>query len=156
MPNRSIMRDSDASGHFSVLLVEDNTGDYLLMKEARIGSRFKVDYHIVNDGLECLDFLNKRGKYKDEKLPDLIILDLSLEKMDGLDVLKGIKSDDRLKLIPVMVFTGSNSPAEIEKAYRNGANCYVNKPIGIAQLENTMKLVEEFWFGLVKLPYLKS
>ena len=117
------MRDSDGLGQFSILLVEDNFGDILLMKEARNGSRFRVEYHVVNDGLDCLDFLHKRGKYREEISPDLIILDLSFEKMDGLEVLREIKGDEHLKIIPVMVFTGSNSPTEIEKAYRSGANC---------------------------------
>ncbi len=146
------MRESDRLGQFSVLLVEDNIGDFLLMKEARSSSCYNVEYNVVNDGLDCLEFLNKKGKFQHVKTPDLIILDLSLEKLDGLDVLREIKADERLKIIPVMVFTGSNSPSEIEKAYRLGANCYVTKPMGIAQLECTMKLAEEFWFGLVKLP----
>jgi CheY-like chemotaxis protein len=150
------MRESDGPGQFTVLLVEDNVGDFLLMKEARNGSHYIVDYHVVTDGLDCLDFLHKRGIYREEKTPDLIILDLSLEKMDGLDVLREIKRDERLKVIPVMVFTGSNSPVEIEKAYRSGANCYITKPIGIGQLENTLRLMEDFWFGLVKLPSRKA
>jgi chemotaxis family two-component system response regulator Rcp1 len=146
------MRESNIPGQFTVLLVEDNVGDFLLMKEARNGSSYNVDYHVVTDGLDCLDFLHKRGVYREEKTPDLIILDLSLEKMDGLEVLREIKCDERLKVIPVMVFTGSNSPAEIEKAYRFGANCYITKPIGIGRLEFTLRLMEDFWFGLVKLP----
>jgi two-component system, chemotaxis family, response regulator Rcp1 len=150
------MRESDLPRQFTVLLVEDNVGDFLLMKEARSGSHYIVDYHVVTDGLDCLDFLHKRGIYHEEKTPDLIILDLSLEKMDGLEVLREIKRDERLKVIPVMVFTGSNSPAEIEKAYRSGANCYVTKPIGIGQLENALRLMEDFWFGLVKLPSTKA
>jgi CheY-like chemotaxis protein len=85
------MRESDRQAQFSVLLVEDNIGDFLLMKEARSSSSYNVDYQLVTDGLDCIDFLYKRGKYHDAKTPDLIILDLSLEKMDGLDVLKEIK-----------------------------------------------------------------
>jgi two-component system, chemotaxis family, response regulator Rcp1 len=146
------MRESEVSRGFSVLLVEDNVGDYLLMKEVRNGFRFKVDYHLVTDGLECLNFLRRKGEYGGAPTPDLIILDLSLEKMDGLDTLKEIKKDDNLKSIPVMIFTGSNSPAEIERAYQAGANCYVTKPMGLSQLENALRLMEEFWFGLVKLP----
>jgi CheY-like chemotaxis protein len=149
------MRESDRQAQFSVLLVEDNIGDFLLMKEARSSSSYNVDYQLVTDGLDCIDYLYKRGKYREAKTPDLIILDLSLEKMDGLDVLKEIKGDQNLKVIPVMVFTGSNSPSEIEKAYRCGANCYITKPMGIGQLESTLKLIEDFWFGLVKLPSMK-
>ncbi len=150
------MREPEKNGQFSVLLVEDNVGDFLLMKEARNSSSHSVDYHLVNDGLDCLDYLHKRGKYHEEKTPDLIILDLSLERMDGLDVLKEIKADEYLKTIPVMIFTGSNSPIEIERAYKFGANCYITKPMGITQLESTMKLAEDFWFGLVRLPNRKT
>ena len=138
------------------MLVEDNAGDYLLIKEARHGSPFTVDYILVTDGLDCLDVLYKRGKYEGSPTPNLIILDLSLERMDGLEVLKEIKGDELLKAIPVIVFTGSNSPTEIHKAYQIGANCYITKPIGLSQLENTMRLIEEFWLGLVKLPSMKS
>jgi two-component system response regulator len=150
------MRESFAPRIYSVIVVEDNVSDYLLMKEALNGSRFKANYNLVTDGTECLDFLRKRGKHSEATVPDLIILDLSLEKMDGIDVLREVKGDERLKIIPVVVFTGSNSPLEINKAYLAGANCYITKPIGFERLESTLRLIEEFWLGLVKLPGMES
>ena len=99
-----------------------------------------------------MNFLLKKGKYKDSSKPDLIILDLNLPKKDGREVLAEIKENDDLKRIPVVIMTISQAEADILKSYNLHANCYVTKPIDLNQFIKVIKSIEEFWFSIVKLP----
>jgi chemotaxis family two-component system response regulator Rcp1 len=136
----------------SILIIDDNDGDVILMREVLNGSKFLGSIHVARDGLEALDLLRKRGDIDNGRLPDIIFLDLSLPRMDGYQFLQEIRGDTVLKAIPVIVFTGSNSPNDIRRAYECGANCYLVKPMGLDILESTLRAVEEFWLGVVKLP----
>ncbi len=135
-----------------ILVVEDNPGDARLIKEVLNDQKIYNSLFIVNDGVEAMNFLQHKGKYKDSPKPDLIILDLNLPKKDGREVLADIKADDDLKRIPVVIMTISQAEADILKSYNLHANCYITKPIDLNQFIKVIKSIEEFWFSIVKLP----
>ena len=99
-----------------------------------------------------MDFLNKKGKFKDASTPDLVLLDLNLPKMNGFEVLEKIKSDEHLKLIPVIVLTTSQAEHDIIASYSMHVNCFVSKPVEYDSFMNVVKCIEDFWFTIVKLP----
>ncbi len=135
-----------------ILLVEDSPGDIRLTMEALKESRITNNLHIVNDGVEAIDFLMKNGEYVNSPTPDLILLDLNLPKINGFEVLKKIKEDDLLKVIPVVVLTTSQSERDILQSYQLHVNCFVSKPIEFDEFFNVIRTIEDFWFTIVKLP----
>jgi two-component system, chemotaxis family, response regulator Rcp1 len=135
-----------------ILIVEDNPGDARLIKEVLNDNKVYSSLYIVNDGVEAMHFLRAEGKYKSIPRPDLIILDLNLPKKDGREVLAEIKSDDRLKHIPIVIMTISQAEEDILKSYNLHANCYITKPIDLNQFIKVVKSIEDFWFSIVKLP----
>ncbi len=135
-----------------ILIVEDNKGDARLIKEVFYENKIFNSLHFVNDGIEALDFLYSRGRFAGSSMPDLIILDLNLPRKDGREVLAEIKSDDRLKHIPVVVMTISQADEDVLKSYNLHANCYVTKPIDLNQFTSVIRSIENFWFSIVKLP----
>lgn len=134
------------------LLVEDNPGDVRLTQEALKSHKVKNNLHVVIDGEEAIAFLRKQGKYKDAPRPDIILLDLNLPKKDGREVLAEIKSDPRLKAIPVVVITSSEAEQDIIKSYNLNANCYVTKPVNFDQFIKVVQSINDFWLTIVKLP----
>ena len=135
-----------------ILVVEDNPGDALLIREVLKSNKIYNTLNIVKDGEEAMDFLYRKGKFAEAPQPDLILLDLNLPKMDGRQVLAKIKSDDKLKQIPVVIMTMSQAEEDILKSYKLHANCYVTKPINLDQFVKVVESIEDFWFSLVKLP----
>jgi two-component system, chemotaxis family, response regulator Rcp1 len=135
-----------------ILIVEDNPGDIRLISEVLNENKIFSSVYTVNDGVDAMDYLNSRGRFKTATKPDLIILDLNLPRKDGREVLAEIKSDARFKFIPVVVMTISQSEEDIFKSYNLHANCYVTKPIDLNQFIKVIKSIEEFWFSIVKLP----
>jgi two-component system response regulator len=135
-----------------ILLVEDNPGDVRLTEEALKESKIAVNMRVANDGLEALAMLRREGKYADNPVADLILLDLNMPKMDGRELLRLIKSDDSLKLIPVVVLTTSDAEKDILQAYGLHANCYITKPVEFDQFMEIIKSIENFWLTVVKLP----
>jgi CheY-like chemotaxis protein len=135
-----------------ILLVEDNSGDARLAKEALKESKIKNQLYIVNDGMAAIDFLFKKNDYKDAPRPDLIILDLNLPKKDGCEVLAEVKADEDLKRIPVVVLTISKAEEDILKTYNLHANCYITKPLNFDKFIEVIKSIEDFWLTVVELP----
>lgn len=135
-----------------ILLVEDSPSDADLTVEALSDGKVLNNLHWVEDGVEALAFLRRQGKYNNAPRPDLILLDLNLPKKDGREVLAEIKTDPRLKLIPVVILTTSAAELDILKTYELNGNCYVTKPIDLEQFISVVKLIEVFWLALVKLP----
>lgn len=135
-----------------ILVVEDNSGDARLIKEVMSDNKRFSSFYLARDGVEAMDFLNNRGKFKDTPKPDLIILDLNLPKKDGREVLAEIKSDDNLKHIPIVIMTISQAEEDIINSYNLHANCYISKPIDLNQFIRAVRSIEEFWFTIVKLP----
>lgn len=135
-----------------ILLVEDNPGDVRLSIEVLRDAKVHNHLNTVSDGVEALAFLRHEGIYADAPHPDLILLDLNLPKKDGREVLAEIKADDKLKRIPVVVLTTSQSEEDILKAYELHANCYISKPVNLDQFIKVVQSIEAFWLTIVKLP----
>ena len=135
-----------------ILLAEDNEGDARLAKEAMRDSKIRNTICHVPDGVEAMAFLRREGKYAKAPRPDLILLDLNLPRKDGREVLADIKEDEDLKRIPVVILTVSNDEADILRSYNLHANCYITKPIDLAQFLNVVRSIEDFWLTIVKLP----
>jgi chemotaxis family two-component system response regulator Rcp1 len=135
-----------------ILMVEDNPGDARLALEALKDSKVhNVLYHVW-DGVEAMRFLRRQAEYTDVSLPDLVLLDLNLPRKDGHEVLKEMKDDAELRLIPVVVLTTSAAERDLVKSYGLHANAYIVKPIGLDQFVEVVQAIEEFWLSIVKLP----
>jgi CheY-like chemotaxis protein len=144
--------ESSGSYSFNILLVEDNPGDARLAQEALTENHINHILYHVEDGLQALDFLYKRGVYHSSPRPDLILLDLNLPKIKGHQVLVEIKSDESLKKIPVVILSISQSEKDIERSYELNANCYITKPLDINEFIEVFGRIQNFWLKTVKLP----
>jgi two-component system response regulator len=145
MPNRAL-------GTIKILIVEDNPGDARLIREAFNEGKILNTSYVVKDGVEAMDFLHKQGEFSTAPRPDLILLDLNLPKKDGREVLFEIKTDKKLKNIPVIILTTSQAEEDIAKSYDLNANCYITKPLDFGQFMKMIQSLEDFWFSIVKLP----
>lgn len=135
-----------------ILLVEDNAADVRLTQEALKDAKILNDLHVVRDGVQAMEFLQRRGGYEDAPRPDIVILDLNLPRMDGKEVLAEIKGDPELRSIPVAVLTTSSAEIDVLESYDLGANCFLTKPVDLDQFMKVVRAVEEFWLGMVRLP----
>ena len=135
-----------------ILHVEDSPDDVELTQEGLKEGRVQHHLTSVPDGVEALAFLRKQGKYVDAPEPDIILLDLNLPKKDGREVLAEIKTDDKLKHIPVVVLTTSQAEQDIKKSYQLHANCYITKPVDLDQFFSVIDSLEQFWLTVAKLP----
>jgi two-component system, chemotaxis family, response regulator Rcp1 len=134
-----------------ILLVDDNEGDILLTREALEEARIINKISIAYDGIEAIRFLKSLPSFG-TSMPDLILLDINLPKMDGTEVLAIIKSDPDLKRIPVIMLTTSSSEKDILASYDNYANCYITKPVDLQRFMDVVRTIEDFWISIVKLP----
>jgi CheY-like chemotaxis protein len=135
-----------------VLLVEDDPGDVVLIKEAFEFNKVHNALHHVSDGVEALDFLNRRNGHEKAPRPDLILLDLNLPRKDGREVLEEIKADQDLRTIPVVVLTTSEAEEDILRSYHLHANAYVTKPVDFDRFIEVVRLIDDFFVTVVKLP----
>lgn len=139
-----------------ILLIEDDAGDIDLTMEALEDSKLQLNLNVVRDGVEAIAYLRREGEYVNSSRPDLILLDLNLPRKDGREVLQDIKCDRNLRLIPIVVLTTSDTDEDILGSYNLGANCYVNKPLGMDEFTQIVQAIENFWFTIVKLPPQES
>ena len=130
-----------------ILLVEDSPSDAAMTVHA-LGTYHRV--HVVGDGEAALAFLHRNGRYTAAPRPDLILLDLNLPRVDGRDVLARIKTDERLRGIPVVILTTSSTATDILRAYHLGANCYVSKPLGLDDFLRAISGIENLWLNPVR------
>ncbi|WP_009631999.1 response regulator [Synechocystis sp. PCC 7509] len=140
----------------SLLTIEDSDEDFTAFE--RVVRKLSINKPIFRctDGEDAIEFLHHTGKYKDTPqtpLPAMILLDLNLPGMDGRDVLLHIKQDQNLQNIPVVVFTTSSNPTDIEVCYQRGVNGYIVKPIDTSKLIWTIKLFMSYWFDVTTLPH---
>jgi two-component system response regulator len=134
-----------------ILLVEDNADDELLTLMALKKNSIRNEIIVARDGVEALDYLYGAGKYKGRDLsimPQVILLDLKLPKIDGLEVLARIRSDERTRLIPVVILTSSREQADLTQGYAGGANSYVVKPVDIDQFRQAVQHLGLYWLVL--------
>jgi len=135
-----------------ILLVEDNPGDARLTLEAFKEGRVLNHLVVMKDGVEALAYLRRRAPYAAAKTPDLILLDLNLPRKSGREVLAEIKTDEQLKVIPVVVLTTSADDQDVARAYNEHANCYITKPVDLEQFLRVVHSIEDFWLTRVRLP----
>ena len=134
-----------------ILLVDDNEGDILLTREALEEARIINKVSIAYDGMQAIDMLKKAARMNGA-MPDLILLDINLPKMNGTEVLSIIKNDPDLRRIPVIMLTTSSSEKDILASYDNYANCYITKPVDLDRFMDVVRTIEDFWISIVKLP----
>jgi CheY-like chemotaxis protein len=136
----------------SVLLVDDDPGDVLLVREAFEDHKVGNLLSVVSDGVEAMQYVRAEGDYAQAARPDLILLDLNLPRKSGIEVLEEIKDDPRLSSIPVVVLTTSEAEEDILRAYEHHANAYITKPLDFEQFTRIVHQIDDFFIGLVKLP----
>jgi two-component system response regulator len=139
----------------TILLVEDNPDDVELTLRAFKKSNLKNEITIARDGVEALDFLFGTGAHAGRDvsdLPQLVMLDLNIPKIDGLEVLQAMRADERTKLVPVVVLTSSREQEDIVKSYRFGANSFVRKPVDFLEFVQAVQQLELYWVVLNQLP----
>jgi two-component system, chemotaxis family, response regulator Rcp1 len=146
------MANGNGLAPVEILLVEDSPADVRLTKEALKEEKLYIRLNVVNDGVEAMAYLRREGSYATAARPDLILLDLNLPKKDGREVLKEIKSDEKLKIIPVVVLTISKAEEDVAKSYNLHANCFITKPLDLDQFSKVVKTIQDFWLTIVKLP----
>jgi CheY-like chemotaxis protein len=136
----------------SILLVEDSPDDVLLTEEALRRGRMARGLRVVSDGEAALDFLYRRGKYAGEARPDLVLLDLNLPRMNGMEVLEHMKKSAELRTVPVVALTSSTAERDVLQAYDNYVSAYVTKPLDVDEYIRAVRAVEDFYLGTVRLP----
>ncbi len=138
-----------------VLLVEDNLHDIEITQRAFSKSSVEVELVVVRYGQDALDYLNHRGQFHPPDIsprPEMILLDLNLPRMDGLEVLRKIKKDQHLRSIPVIILTVSDRNQDIAPSYDLGANTYIQKPVEFSDFLRVVKGIQDYWIGIASLP----
>lgn len=143
-------RDPDQP--LSVLLVEDDLADVMIAQEALAAGQLSTELHVVNDGVEAMEYLRQDGAYTDAARPDLILLDLNLPRMSGHEVLEEVKNDPSLRRIPVVVLTTSQVQDDVARSYDLHASVHVSKPVDFDEFADVVKQIDEFFGGIAQLP----
>jgi CheY-like chemotaxis protein len=146
------MNPTDRPDPIEVLLVEDDPGDVLLIREAFEDNKVANRLHVVADGVEALEFMRRTDGYADAPRPDLILLDLNLPRKDGREVLAEVKADTDLRTIPVVVLTTSEAEEDVLRSYDLHANAYVTKPVDFERFIGVVRQIDQFFVSVVKLP----
>jgi CheY-like chemotaxis protein len=145
---------SESNGN-TILLVEDNPSDAELTLHALKKQRLANRIEWAHDGAEALDFIFCRGAYAQRDIaipPRLVLLDLKLPKVNGLQVLQKVKSDDRTKFIPMIVLTSSNEESDLVASYRLGVNSYIQKPVNFSEFQEVVKQLGLYWLLVNSTP----
>jgi CheY-like chemotaxis protein len=146
------MTELDDTRVIDVLLVEDDHGDVLMTREAFEYHKIKNRLHVVGDGEQALHFLHRTGPYQDAPRPGLILLDVNLPRLSGLEVLEELKQDDELLMIPVVMLTTSRAEEDIVRSYSLHANAFITKPVDFEHFMDAIRQIDTFFLTLVKLP----
>ena len=146
------MSDCTDPDVIDVLMVEDDEGDVLMTREAFEFYKIGNPLHVVSDGEQALQFLRRTGPFADAPKPGLILLDVNLPRVSGLEVLAELKADPELLLIPVVMLTTSQAEEDILRSYRLHANAYVTKPVDFENFVAAIRQIDDFFLSLVKLP----
>ena len=146
------MADRDGFKLVDVLLVEDDEGDVLMTREAFEFYKIRNPLHVVSDGEQALQFVHRTGPFADAPRPGLILLDVNLPRVNGLEVLAELKQDPQLMLIPVVMLTTSQAEEDILRSYKLHANAYVSKPVDFENFLEAIRQIDDFFLTLVQLP----
>jgi CheY-like chemotaxis protein len=143
---------SDAGVMISILLVEDDPGDVLIMREAFAENKIRNKLNVVSDGESAIAYLRREGDFSAATRPDLILLDLNLPRKNGHEVLAEIKTDAALQRIPVVILTTSEAEEDVLRSYDLHANAYVTKPVDFERFLYVVRQIDEFFVTIVRLP----
>jgi len=135
-----------------VLMIEDSPGDIRLAQIALKKANILNKLTVVEDGELAIKYLKKEAPFEDATHPNLILLDLNLPKVNGHEVLKFVRSEPSLKMIPVVVLTTSDSEQDVMESYELNANCYITKPVDLERFMEVVRMIESFWIKTVTLP----
>jgi CheY-like chemotaxis protein len=146
------MTEFDETRVIEVLLVEDDEGDVLMTREAFEYYKIRNRLHVVSDGEQAMQFLRREGQYADAPRPGLILLDVTLPRKSGMEVLAELKQDGDLLTIPVIMLTASQAEEDIVRSYALHANAFVSKPVDFEHFIEAIRQIDTFFLTLVKLP----
>ena len=146
-----LMTESGAAP-IEILLVEDDPGDVLITREAFAEHKLRNRLSVLADGVEALAYLRGEGRYVDRALPDLILLDLNLPRMDGRRLLEILRADPTLARIPVVVLTASPAEEDFLRGFRLGVDAYVDKPVDFARLVEVVQRIDAFYLSVDRVP----
>jgi len=146
------MTESSEGRPVEILLAEDNPGDVRLTEKALEKGKVLNNLHVVNDGVEAIEFLRQEGEYDDAPRPDLLLLDLNMPRKGGQEVLEAMKGDESLRRIPVVVLTSSEAEEDIIESYDLHANAYLTKPVDFDGFVDIVGSIEDFFLTVVKRP----
>ena len=135
-----------------ILLVDDSRGDARLVQEALREESSLDTLHHVSDGIEAMAFLHRQGAYADKPRPDIVLLDLNMPKKDGREVLREIKADQNLRMIPVVALSTSAARDDVDYCYSFGANAFISKPVELDDFLQTIRQIRLFWLQVATLP----
>jgi two-component system response regulator len=147
---------NDAMREGYILQVEDSADDAALTRHALRRANISNRVELLKDGVEALDFVCRRGKYSDRDagdLPAFVLLDLKLPKVDGFEVLKNLRENERTASVPVVIFTSSREEKDLRKAYELKANSYVRKPVDFDRFTEVIRQIGSYWLSLNETPY---
>ena len=137
----------------TILMADDDPDDRLLVQEAFEENRLMNELATVEDGEELMDFLHRKGKFVDTQItPGLILLDLNMPRKSGLEALREIKADQKLRRLPVVILTTSKAEEDIIRSYDLGVNSFIVKPVTFEALVELIKEIDKYWFQIVELP----
>lgn len=146
------MTPKPAGQPIEVLLVEDDPGDVLLIREAFEFNKVHNNLNVVSDGEQALAYLRREGEHAGSNRPDLVLLDLNLPRKDGREVLAEVKQDPALRTIPIVVLTTSEAEEDVLKSYQLHANAYVTKPVDFERFVSIVRQIDDFFVSVVRLP----
>ncbi|MEM9706053.1 MAG: response regulator [Pseudomonadota bacterium] len=135
-----------------VLVVDDSPADRLLISQAFKKAGDRIDLHLCSAGQDALDYLQARPPYQDARRPSACLLDLKMPGVSGLDVLSEIKSDDRLRALPVMMFSTSNRRSDVRASYERFASGYIRKPMDVDEMDDIARTLTHLWTDLLEIP----
>ena len=139
-----------------ILLVEDNEDDLVIIQEIFADMKLATIVNTVRDGEEALAYLRHKGKYKAARVPDIVLLDINMPKMNGHEVLERIRKVPSLKSLPVIMLTMSEREEDVVRAYANGACSYIPKSVGLDQFRKRFKQFEDYWTLVSRVPLVRE
>lgn len=137
---------------FHILVVDDDRAGANMLRTVMKNLQARYELHFVWDGVEAIDFLRRDGIYRDAPRPNLILLDINMPRLGGIETLSAIKSDPDLCVIPVIMLSTSNTPDDVRESYQARANCFVQKPINLERSVKLLQAIESFWMDFALLP----
>ena len=135
-----------------ILLVEDNEDDAVIIQEVFADMRLATLINVVRDGEEALAYLQRNGKYKVVRMPDIVLLDINMPKKNGFEVLEEIKKDPRLQSLPVIMLTTSHREEDVVRSYATGACSYMHKLVDLDQFKRLIMQFEQYWTSVSRIP----